>query len=136
MERQDFINTINDLRSTIESLRLIIATLQRTIESLHEGEKRYKKQASAYEEMDAAETIVLKSKVDGAPSNWKFLKFKDAQSFGSEEGVQEACLFFTLCETCKNFSVNFKEYVAYAAKELISGNTDYESLAPWAIKLV
>ena len=31
------------------------------------------------------------------------------------------------CETCKNFSVNFKEYVAYAAKELISGNTDYES---------
>lgn len=61
---------------------------------------------------------------------------KNAQSFGSEEGVQEACLFFTLCETCKNFCVNFKEYVAYAAKELISGNTDYESLAPWAIKLV
>ena len=54
----------------------------------------------------------------------------------SDEGVQVACLFFTLCETCKNFSVNFKEYVAYAAKELISGNTDYESLAPWAIKLV
>ena len=61
---------------------------------------------------------------------------KNAQSFGSEEGVVETCLFFTLCETCKNFSVNFKEYVAYAAKELISGNTDYESLAPWAIKLV
>ena len=50
MERQDFINTINDLRSTIESLRLTIATLQRTIESLHDGEKRYKQQASAYEE--------------------------------------------------------------------------------------
>ena len=61
---------------------------------------------------------------------------KNAQSFGSDEGVQVACLFFTLCETCKNFSVNFKEYVAYVAKELISGNTDYESLAPWAIKLV
>lgn len=50
MERQDFINTINELRSTIESLRLTIATLQRAIESLHDGEKRYKKQASAYEE--------------------------------------------------------------------------------------
>ena len=61
---------------------------------------------------------------------------KNAQSFGSEDGVQEACLFFTLCETCKNFGINFKEYVAYAAKELISGNTDYESLAPRAIKLV
>ena len=61
---------------------------------------------------------------------------KNAQSFGSEDGVQETCLFFTLCETCKNFGINFKEYVAYAAKELISGNTDYESLAPWAIKLV
>ena len=61
---------------------------------------------------------------------------KNAQSFGSDEGVQVACLFFTLCETCKNFGVNFKEYVAYAAKELISGNTGYESLAPWAIKLV
>ena len=57
-------------------------------------------------------------------------------AYPCEEGAQEACLFFTLCETCKNFSVNFKEYVAYAAKELISGNTDYESLAPWAIKLV
>ena len=44
MERQDFINTINDLRSTIESLRLTIATLQRTIESLHDGEKRYKEE--------------------------------------------------------------------------------------------
>lgn len=61
---------------------------------------------------------------------------KNAPSFGSDEGVQVACLFFTLCETCKNFCINFKEYVAYAAKELISGNTDYESLAPWAIKLV
>ena len=49
MERQDFINTINDLRSTIESLRLTIATLQRTIESLHDGERRYKKQVSEYE---------------------------------------------------------------------------------------
>lgn len=47
MERQDFINTINELRFTIESLRLTIATLQRTIESLHIGEKRYKQQASA-----------------------------------------------------------------------------------------
>ncbi len=44
MERQDFINTINDLRSTIESLRLTIATLQRTIESLHDGEKRYREE--------------------------------------------------------------------------------------------
>lgn len=50
MERQDFINTINDLRSTIESLRLTIATLQLTIESLHDGENRYKQQASEYEE--------------------------------------------------------------------------------------
>ena len=61
---------------------------------------------------------------------------KNAHSFGSEDGVQETCLFFTLCETCKNFGINFKEYIAYAAKELISGNADYESLAPWAIKLV
>ena len=50
MERQDFINTINDLRSSIESLRLTIATLQRTIAGLHDGEKRYKRQASEYEE--------------------------------------------------------------------------------------
>ena len=50
MDRQDFINTINELRSTIESLRLTIATLQRTIESLHDGEKRYKEQVSEYKE--------------------------------------------------------------------------------------
>ena len=54
MERQDFINTINDLRSTIESLRMTIATLQSTIESLNADEKRHKKQASEYEEKIAA----------------------------------------------------------------------------------
>ena len=54
MERQDFINTINDLRSTIESLRMTIATLQRTIECLNADEKRHKKQASEYEEKIAA----------------------------------------------------------------------------------
>ena len=175
MERQDFINTINDLRSTIESLRLTIATLQRTIESLHDGEKRYKEEndelrrqceyleslnrrhcknrfsgktlsqknrtenkkkgrdeekqdyvdsssredsassdkgdagtdashggnaseldqtkvkseglneargsRGSYEKMDAAETIVLQSTVDGAPAGWKFLKFKDVDEY-------------------------------------------------------
>ena len=34
---------ISSTRSTIESLRLTIATLQRTIESLHDGEKHYSK---------------------------------------------------------------------------------------------
>ena len=70
MERQDFINTINELRSTIESLRLTIATLQRTIESLHDGEKRYKKQASAYEEKivelrQQCEYLESLNKIDG-----------------------------------------------------------------------
>ena len=59
-----------------------------------------------------------------------------ALSHPREEGVLVACLFFSLCETCKNFSVNFKEYVAYAAKELMSVNPDYESLCTWTIKLV
>lgn len=52
MEREDFI-IIKDLRSTIDSLRLTIATLQRRIESLHDGEKRYKEQACGYEEQIA-----------------------------------------------------------------------------------
>ena len=50
MERQDFIDTISDLRSTIESLRLSVATLQKTIESLRDGEKRHRKEALKYEE--------------------------------------------------------------------------------------
>lgn len=60
---------------------------------------------------------------------------KNVQLFGSEDGVKETCLYLTLCETCKNLGVNFKEYITYAISEIIHGNTDYESLTPWAIKV-
>ncbi len=60
---------------------------------------------------------------------------KNIQLFGSENGIDETCLYMTLCETCKNFGVNFKEYITYAVDEIIHGNTDYESLTPWAIKV-
>ena len=60
---------------------------------------------------------------------------KNAVSFGSEDGVKEACVFFTLCETCKQYGINFKEYITHVVKEIINGNTNYETLVPWAIKL-
>ena len=44
MERQDFINTINDLRETISSLQMTIKTLQKTIDDLNANEKRHKKE--------------------------------------------------------------------------------------------
>ena len=56
-------------------------------------------------------------------------------TFGSEDGVKEACVFFTLCETCKQYGINFKEYITHVVKEIINGNTNYETLVPWAIKL-
>ena len=40
MERQDFINTINELRETITSLRMTIKTLQKTIDDMNANEKR------------------------------------------------------------------------------------------------
>ena len=46
MVRQDFINTINDLRETISNLRMTIKTLQKTIEDLNENEKRHKKRST------------------------------------------------------------------------------------------
>ena len=60
---------------------------------------------------------------------------KNAVSYGSEDGVKEACVFLTLCETCKQYGINFKEYITHAVKEIINGNTNYETLVPWAIKL-
>ena len=60
---------------------------------------------------------------------------KNAVSYGSEDKVKEACVFFTLCETCKQYGINFKEYITHAVKEIINGNTNYETLVPWAIKL-
>ena len=29
---------------------------------------------------------------------------------------------------------NFKEYITHVVKEIINGNTNYETLVPWAIK--
>lgn len=60
---------------------------------------------------------------------------KNAVSFGSEDGVKEACVYFTLCETCNQYGINFKEYITHVVKEIINGNTNYETLVPWAIKL-
>ena len=299
MERQDFINTINDLRETISSLQMTIKTLQKTIDDLNANEKRHKKEIDSlhemleffknqceylqslnnrhnkqtysgnslsqkhrsenskkgrdekendytgpdkdnpedgaaatdddvtsgvdqkkvkseglneprgergkYNKMDAAKTIILETTLEGAPSNWTFLNYKDvdkilkslfrkaseylnskrkhfskmthdalkymingwedliryredgnydidnlaaerairpftvhrknAVSYGSEDGVKEACVFLTLCETCKQYGINFKEYITHAVKEIINGNTNYETLVPWAIKL-
>lgn len=54
MERQDYIDTINDLRSTIESLRTTIATLQETIETLNRNAKRHEaEKARLIELLDA-----------------------------------------------------------------------------------
>ena len=60
---------------------------------------------------------------------------KNAVSFGSEDGVKEACVYFTLCETCKQCGINFKEHITHVVKEIMNGNTNYETLVPWAIKL-
>ena len=46
-----------------------------------EGLNEARGSRGSYEKMDAAETIVLQSTVDGAPSNWKFLKFKDVDEY-------------------------------------------------------
>lgn len=51
MERQDFINTINDLRETISGLRMTIKTLQKTIEDLNANEERHKKERDNLHEM-------------------------------------------------------------------------------------
>ena len=48
MERQDFINTINDLRETIASLRMTIKTLQKTIDDLNANEKRHSKNDTSF----------------------------------------------------------------------------------------
>ena len=251
MERQDFINTINDLRETISSLQMTVKTLQKTIDDLNANEKRHKKEIDglhemleffknqceylqslnnrhnkqtysgkslsqkqssenkkkgrdekesdytgqdkdnpeggataadndvttrvdpqkvkseglndprgergSYNKMDAAKTHVrnrfesaflsAKDKI----ANWFVNKIaelyrienirpftvhrKNAVSYGSEDGVKEACVFFTLCETCKQYGINFKEYITHVVKEIINGNTNYETLVPWAIKL-
>lgn len=51
MERQDFINTINELRETVSSLRMTIKTLQKTIEDLNANESRHKKEIDSLHEM-------------------------------------------------------------------------------------
>ena len=46
---------------------------------------------------------------------------------------QSALKYHTLIETCKNVSLNVKEYFAYVFSRLIEGEKDYEKLLPSAV---
>ena len=50
---------------------------------------------------------------------------KNVLSYGSEDGVREAYVFLMLCETYKQYVINFKEYITHAVKAIINGNTNY-----------
>ena len=51
MERQDYIDTINDLRNTIESFRMTMATLQATNDTLNRNAMRQEAEAARNNEL-------------------------------------------------------------------------------------
>lgn len=61
---------------------------------------------------------------------------KNAQSFDSEDGVQNARLFLHCVRPARILVSTLRNISRMPAKELISGNTDYESLATLAIMIV
>ena len=55
---------------------------------------------------------------------------KNSLHYSSEEGVEMAMIYLTIIETAKMWGLQVKEYLAYVWREVMSGNTDYESMTP------
>lgn len=55
---------------------------------------------------------------------------KNSLHYGSEEGVEMATTYFTIIETAKMCGLQVKDYLTYVWREVISGNTNYESMTP------
>ena len=55
---------------------------------------------------------------------------KNSLHYSSEEGVEMAMIYLTVIETAKMWGLQIKEYLAYVWREVMSGNTDYESMTP------
>ena len=62
-------------------------------------------------------------------------KRKNLLFFSSEDGIVSALKYHTLIETCKNVSLNVKEYFTYVFRILIEGEKDYAKLLPDAVAL-
>ena len=63
------------------------------------------------------------------------VKRKGSMFFSSEKGVENAMIFHTLIETCKQTGLMVKDYLTYVLSELNRGNKDYASLIPSAVVL-
>ena len=55
---------------------------------------------------------------------------KNSLHYSSEEGVEMAMTYLTIIETAKMWGLQIKEYLAYVWREVMSGNSDYESMTP------
>ena len=55
---------------------------------------------------------------------------KNSLHYSSEEGVEMAMTYLTIIETAKMWGLQVKEYLTYVWREVMSGNTNYESMTP------
>ena len=55
---------------------------------------------------------------------------KNSLHYSSEEGVEMAMTYLTIIETAKMCGLQVKEYLTYVWREVMSGNTNYESMTP------
>ena len=60
---------------------------------------------------------------------------KNSLHYSSEEGVETAMTYLTVIETAKMWGLQVKEYLTYVWREVMSGNTDYESMTPEVVIL-
>ena len=194
MERQDYIDQINDLKATNRRLLDMIDTLKQTLDTVtasnrrneelvrkltaqieqlqkmvmdlqdrnnrHNkntfGKKSLKKNKRVEEKKSREEekedydgkhdngaqvsentdnqidqTKVKSEYLDGERAIRPFtVSRKNSLHYSSEEGVEMAMTYLTIIETAKMWGLQVKEYLTYVWREVISGNTDYESMTP------
>ena len=194
MERQDYIDQINELKATIKRLLDMIDTLKQTLDSVTASNKRNEElvvkltaqvdqlqkmvknledknqrhnkhtfgksslkkskqagekqsreeekedydgnhdngvQASENTDSQIDQAKVKSEHLDGERAIRPFtVSRKNSLHYSSEDGVETAMTYLTVIETAKMWGLQVKEYLTYVWREVMSGNTDYESMTP------
>ena len=125
MERQEFIDTITELKAMISSLKLTIDTLRQTISSQNATI------ASLQESMDRLQCAYDKAVKDRDELNNRMNR-SNQETYCSKSLKQSNR---SKIETCKNVGLNVKAYFTYVFRKLIEGEKDYEKLLSGTVAL-
>lgn len=127
MERQDYIDQINDLKASNRRLMDMIDTLKQTLDSVTASSKRNEELVKKLSAQIEAYQKQIRNLED------RNQRRKSSLHHSSEDGLQMALAYMTIIETAKRLGHEIKDFLVRAWREAIYGNNDLEALLQPAI---